>query len=389
MTRPGRAAEAQNRPVRVLMVAHRFPPFTGGVETHTRELSRRVAADDGFEVQVLTTDLSRDLPPREVVDGVRVVRVPAGPPGSDLYIAPEIYRRVRSTTADLVHCQGYHTFVPPLAMAAARRARLPYVVTLHSGGHSSRIRRAIRPAQLNLLRRQLAGAERLIAVSRFEATDFSRRLGLPAERFAVIPNGSDIPEPERAEPVAREPGLILSVGRLERYKGHHRLIEALPLVRERHPDARILVLGSGPYRRALRDQANASGVDHAVEIRSASRADLSGLLARAQVVALLSDYESQGLAIHEALALGCRIVVSRGTALAEVADLPQAVAVEQSADSEEIARALLIQLEASADRVEPPQLPSWDECASRVMAIYRAVLSGAEPPSAERESRTS
>ena len=369
----------RSRPLRVLMVAHRFPPYSGGVETHTYELSRRVAADPEFEVEVLTTDLDRRLPLQEVVEGVKVSRVPAWPRGSDLYIAPEVYRRVRQTTADLVHCQGYHTFVPPFAMSAARRARIPYLLTLHSGGHSSRLRRAVRPIQLRALRPQLAGAERLIAVSRFEAQLFEKSLGLPGERFAVIPNGADVSTAgPMSDPVIRERDLILSVGRLERYKGHHRIIEALPLVREHRPDARVLILGSGPYEASLRRQAVEHGVADAVEIRIVPRQALPALLRLAPVVALLSDYESQGVAVHEALALGCRIVVSDTTALAELGSLPQAATVAPTAGPAEVARTLIAQLGAPAPQPsDTPPLPNWDDCARRNVELYRAVLSDA------------
>jgi glycosyltransferase involved in cell wall biosynthesis len=362
------------------MVAHRFPPLVGGVETHTYELSRRVAADPQFQVGVLTTDLAGELPPYEVMEGVHVHRVPAWPRGSDLYVAPEIYRRVRRASVDIVHCQGYHTFVPPLAIRAAGQAGTPYLLTLHSGGHSSRVRRAVRPIQLRLLHRQLAGAKRLIAVSRFEADLFSRRLRLPPDRFSVIPNGADIPA---AEPTGvggpRDPDLILSVGRLERYKGHHRLIEALPFVRRSHPRARLLILGSGPHEARLRQLAEESGLGDAVDIRVVPREDLPVAMRRSPVVALLSEYESQGLAVHEALALGCRVVVTDGSALAELSDLPQVATVPSAAGPAEVAHALVAQLDAPAAALtDLPRLSTWDDCARQNMELYRAVVSAVD-----------
>jgi glycosyltransferase involved in cell wall biosynthesis len=369
------------------MVAHRYPPYTGGVETHVSELARRVAAEPGFEVEVLTTDLDRALPLREVVEGVTVTRVAAWPRGTDLYLAPEIYRRVRRSSVDLVHCQGYHTFVPPLAMSAARRARIPYLVTLHSGGHSSRLRRALRPIQTRALRRQLAGARRLIAVSRFEGRLFERSLGLAPDRFTIIPNGADVGLLDALpDPGDREAGLIVSIGRLERYKGHHRVIGALPHVRNRRPEARLLVLGSGPYESSLRRQAAEQGVADQVEIRTAERREVPAILRRAAVVASLSDYESQGVAIHEALALGCRVVVSDTTALAELSGLSQTATVTPQAGAAEIARALLTQLEAPAlVATDTPPLPSWDDCARSTLGLYRAVLS--EAPASSSGSR--
>lgn len=232
------------------MVTPRFHPHQGGVESHVWEVARRLARDRGFQIEVLTTD-SGHLPATEVVEGITVRRVPAWSSSRDLYLSPAIYRSIRAAQVDLVHCQGYHTMIPPVAMLAARRSGLPYVVTMHSGGHSSRLRTAIRPLQAHLLRPLLSGARALIAVSRYEARLFAQRLRVPESRFSVIPNGADLPPASPADSIRSGPPLIISIGRLERYKGHHRLIEAMPTVRVAYPDARLLILGAGPYAGTL------------------------------------------------------------------------------------------------------------------------------------------
>ena len=139
-------------------------------------------------------------------------------------------------------------------MLAALRAGIPYVVTFHGGGHSSRLRNALRGAQQRLLRPLLARAERLVAVAEFEIGHFGERLHLPPERFALIPNGSDLPRVSPRSDADEAPAgpLIASIGRLERYKGHHRLIAALPLILAAQPDARLWIAGTGPYEDALR-----------------------------------------------------------------------------------------------------------------------------------------
>ena len=55
----------------------------------------------------------------------------AWPPHSDYYFAPGIYNTIyqQADNWDLIHCQGYNTFVAPLAMGAAWRAGIPYVIT--------------------------------------------------------------------------------------------------------------------------------------------------------------------------------------------------------------------------------------------------------------------
>src|SRR6516225_1168885 len=158
--------------VRVLMVTPRFLPDTGGVETHVAEVSRRVAAG-GHRVRVLTTDLSGRLPAAEVVDDVEVRRVRAWPRGADYYFAPDLYPAVSKGDWDVVHVQSYHTLVAPLAMAGSLSASIPYVLTFHGGGHSSRVRNALRTPQLLLLRPLLVRAAGLVAVAAFEIDDYA------------------------------------------------------------------------------------------------------------------------------------------------------------------------------------------------------------------------
>src|SRR5207249_7641971 len=100
--------------------------------------------------------------------------------------APDIYTEIARGTWDVAHVHAYHTFVGPFAMLAARRSRLPYVVTFHAGGHSSRLRNAIRPLQLSLLRPLLSRADRLVALAPFEPDPSSSRLRGPRGPVALI-----------------------------------------------------------------------------------------------------------------------------------------------------------------------------------------------------------
>src|SRR5258708_2420438 len=132
-------------PLRVLLVAARYFPSMGGVETHIYEVGRRLA-QAGVEVTVLATDVSGRLPAVEESEGIRIRRVRAWPANKDYYFAPGIYRVITRGRWDLVHCQGYHNLVPPLAMPAASRASIPFVLTLHSRADVSRLRKApLRP----------------------------------------------------------------------------------------------------------------------------------------------------------------------------------------------------------------------------------------------------
>ena len=133
----------------------------------------------------------------------------------------------------------------PHAGAAARHARrpaggLPYLVTFHTGGHSSRLRNAIRATQWRLAAPLLRNAAALVAVSRFEAATLTRDARLGDKRVVVIRNGETLPSPPPG--TVAVPGRIVSSGRLEPYKGHHRVIEALPHVMRDVPEAHLLIV---------------------------------------------------------------------------------------------------------------------------------------------------
>lgn len=361
-------------PIRVLFVTPRYFPYTGGVETHVYQVARRLAST-GAIVTVLTTDPSGQLPAEEQVEGVTIRRVRAWPAHRDYYFAPGIYRAITCGDWDIVHVQSYHTLVAPLAMFAAWRAKLPYVVTFHGGGHSSRLRNALRGSQRAALRPLLARAERLIAVARFEVEFFAKQLRLPTQRFVVIPNGSDLPQATPAAAPA-DGKLIASVGRLERYKGHHRVIEAMPQVLKQLPDARLWIAGTGPYEPELRRLANTLRVADRVEIGavpSEDRQAMASALSSAALVVLLSEYETHPIAIMEALALKRPVLVARTSGLSELADRGLARAIPIDSTTEQVAAAVLDQLRHPLTPANV-HLPGWDECAGDLLALYQSIL---------------
>jgi glycosyltransferase involved in cell wall biosynthesis len=357
------------------MTTPRYLPEVGGVKHHVYQVARRLAQQD-VSVTVLTTDVTRTLPPDEERDGVRIRRVPAWPARRDYYFAPRVFTEITRGDWDILHVQSYHTFVAPIAMLAARRARLPYVLTFHGGGHSSRLRNVVRRTQRRLLRSSLAHADRLIALAQFEIDLYGTELRLPRDRFAVIPIGTDLAPPIQAGDGRSTHTLIASVGRLEKYKGHHRLIAALPHILQARPDARVWLAGSGPYESHLRKLADRLGVSERVQIGSipvGERERMARELSKASLVVLLSEYETQPAAILEALALGRPALVADTSGLSELAQRGLARAVPLESTPEDIAAAILEELDRSHVSA-PPDLPTWDDCAEALLGLYRSVL---------------
>ncbi|TIT01722.1 glycosyltransferase family 4 protein [Mesorhizobium sp.] len=360
--------------MRILMVAARCYPLIGGIETHIQEVGPRLVARS-HAVDVLTTDPSGELPVEEEVRGMRVRRVRAWPRELDLYAAPGIYTAIRRGVWDLIHFQGYSSFVAPIGLLAAVRGDLPFILTFHSGGHSSRLRNAVRGTQHALLRPLVARAARLIGVSEFEADFFSVRMGVPRERFVVIPNGAAMPV---ASPgVKVDPHLIVSGGRLERYKGHHRAIAALPELIRRVPDVRLHIVGTGPYEGELRRLVATLGLEKRVTIAGipgSERQKMADLLASAALFVLFSEYEAHPVAVMEALSLRRPVLVSDTSGLRELAANGLCRAIPWNAGPGELAAAMAEELEAHRE-VPDLALPDWDACAQALSDVYCDVLS--------------
>jgi glycosyltransferase involved in cell wall biosynthesis len=341
---------------------------------HVYEVTRRLSALGGFEITVLTTDRSRRLPRREVVEGIPVLRVPAWPRRRDYYLAPGIAAVIRRRSWDLVHCQGIHTPVPLLAMISARRAGIPYLVTFHTGGHSSRLRNAMRTTQWRLAGPLLRQAVALIAVSRFEAAVLTRHARLGGQRVVVIRNGGGLPPP-RPGTVA-VPGRIVSSGRLERYKGHHRVIEALPYVAREIPEAHLLILGRGPYEGKLCELARHLGVSDRVSIKHVAPGDRQGMatmLAESSVVAALSDYEAHPVAVMEAVCVARPVVGYDVAGIGELAAAGWVRGIPRGAPATVVAREIVEAMSSPAP-VDHAQVPTWDSCAEQLSHVYLSSL---------------
>jgi glycosyltransferase involved in cell wall biosynthesis len=358
-----------------MMVAIRAFPYLGGLETHVHEVASRLAAA-AVDITILTTDPSGKLPESECREGVRIWRVRGWPSRPDYCVAPGIFEAIKRSGCDLLHLQGYHTLLAPMALLAATRASLPYVVSFHSGGHSSRLRAGLRLVQWRLLRPLLRRAGTLIAVSEFERRHFSQRLDLPLEQFRVIPNGSELPSAEAAGSATTEDvALILSVGRLEKYKGHQHALAALPALLEQEPKARLVILGSGPYEPQLKRLARKLKVLERVEIKALPGHDRLGMarqISQASLVTLLSEYESQGIAALEAMALRRPVLVAATSALRDLSAIGEVATVPLGLPPAALAAAMLQEMRRPRESVPPSAaLPRWEDCAQGLLGVYR------------------
>jgi Glycosyltransferase len=105
--------------------------------------------------------------------------------------------------------------------------------------------------------------------------------------------------------------IVLYAGTFSRTKGVEHLVRALPQIVRRHPDVKLVLVGSGPLEPRLRGLAERLGVtDSVVFVGRRSHDQMPRLLAAADVFVLPSLNEGLPRVILEAMATGLPVVAT-------------------------------------------------------------------------------
>jgi glycosyltransferase involved in cell wall biosynthesis len=183
------------------------------------------------------------------------------------------------------------------------------------------------------LRKNAVSQARYRAVERFVANsqDVAQSLidsGIAPERISIVNEGVEIfplRTPEQRSGARKRWGvreneyLFGCVSVLVPDKGQRHLIEALPLVRELHPEVRLLLAGDGPCRAELEALTKRLGQAEAVLFAGFVK-DVSQVYAALDAFAFPSEFEGLGTALQAAMAAGLPCISTKRGALSEVVE---------------------------------------------------------------------
>ncbi len=315
-----------------------------GAEAHLLALASALGVE-GFESRLIVLADPKQ-PPTALLAAARAQSIPVDVVSLahdlDFGVVPRLVSLLKSARTQIVHTHLIHGDL--YGALAAGLAGRTLVQTRHN---DDKFRR--RWAMKLLARALAAPAKTVIAISESLAAFVRDVEGIPGPKITTIHYGLDPATViDKASPGAlrRELGLgndtplIAAVGRLTEQKGFHYLIEAFGRVRERAPQARLVIAGDGPLRAALETQAAAlSGSVHFLGWRS----DAPTIMADCDVLAVPSLWEGFGLVTLEAMALQKPVVASRVSALPEIVvdGLAGAGLLVPPADSAALAEALI------------------------------------------------
>ena len=305
--------------LKTLLVTNDFPPRPGGIQNYLNSLATRLPADD---LVVYAPSWESRTGSHEEFDAeapFEVVRHPT----SLMLPTPDVLRRAKQ----IMRARGCEAVwfgaAAPLALLghSLRQAGAQRVV---ASTHGHEVGWSMLPGSRQALRRIGDTVDVVTHVSRYTRGRFAAAFG-PMAGLELLPSGVDTglyrPDPAgRAEIRARH-GLtdrptVVCVSRLVPRKGQDQLIRALPKIRERVPDAALLVVGGGPYRKTLTKMVAELGLERDVVLTgSVPWAELPAHYAAGDVFAMPArtrgkglDVEGLGIVYLEASATGLPVV---------------------------------------------------------------------------------
>lgn len=346
--------------MRILQVCPKYYPDIGGIEQHVKNISERLSP--GHDVTVFAGDPSGRLPREEIINGVKVRRFRSFSPKDAYHISFDMLKELRRSSFDVVHGHGYHAF-PMLFSRYAKRKR--FIVTSHYHGRgSTNLREMLFKAYKPCGRKAMLEADAVIAVSNYEKSLLVRDFKI-MDKVVVIPNGIDLDDFKAIKPEQRTHRSILSVGRIEEYKGVQFIIQALPFLDK---DVHLDVVGGGPYKEKLLKLADELGVANRIAFyQNLSKSELLSKYVNADLFTLLSKYEAYGIVVAEALASGVPCIVANTSALTEWIDNKNCFGIDYPMSIERLARLIN---EVIGRKVGDIRLWDWDEVVKETLKVY-------------------
>ncbi|HTY07441.1 MAG TPA: glycosyltransferase family 4 protein [Gemmatimonadales bacterium] len=367
--------------MRIALVTEFYYPHLGGVTEHVHNLALEFRRR-GHHVVVITANMDGQGPDPEWVRRVGTSRVVLSN-GSYARVTTgwAITRKIATILSEerieVVHSQD--VLAPMLGLKAASagwRLGLPVVATSHTWFSRSTLYRMFRwwlQPRLDRVAARIAVSEPVVhAMAMYFRADWE-----------VIPNGVDVsyfhPNGRRPVEAAHRGPRLLFLGRLDPRNGLDTLIEAMPTVLERHPAARLVVVGDGPLRPSY--ERRAAHLGNAVEFVGQVSDERPEYYGGADLYLCPTTKASFGITLLEAMACGTPLVVSDITGFRElIAGGAEAVLVPKDNPLAwaRAANALIedpVRREAmSAAGLAKAAQFAWPRIAERVLEVYERVL---------------
>lgn len=278
-----------------------------------------------------------------------------------------------------------------LGRIAARVCRVPIIVhTPH--GHVFHDYYGRAATRLFIIAERFCArfTHRLVMLTQNELKDHLELRIAPQEKFVVIHSGVDFSPFLEARPARGSlrtqlgippDALVLgTVGRLVPIKGQAHLIAAMPSIVQKVPSAHLVLVGNGPLRQDLEDQASRLGIADRVHF-AGLREDVASCLADFDLFVLPSLNEGMGRALVEAMAMRLPVIASDVSGIRDLVEDERTGLRVPAGDADALASACIRLLSDNelarrlAEEGYRTVVPAYseEEMIARIEALYEAL----------------
>ena len=319
----------KKQPLKVLLVLTYYRPHTSGLTIYAERLARGLA-ERGHDVTILTSRFNRSLPPREVREGVTVVRAPVLLRISKGVIMPTFgllaWKYARWADVLSLHLPQFD------AAGVALRGRLLKKSTLLTYHCDLKLPPGLFNRVVNATVRMMNNVAGKFSHGVVAYTEDFAQHSPFLQRFAdkrhVIPPPVELPEMTKSgiaafarmhNPEDKHP-VIGMAARMAAEKGVEVLLDAMPQILERYPDAHVFF--AGQYQNVLAEESYAQRLEPKIRrYERMGKWQFLGILDPVQMAAFypnldvlvvpsLNSTESFGLVQVEAMLCGTPSVAS-------------------------------------------------------------------------------
>ena len=381
---------------RILIFAAYFYPHVGGYEKIVYELSRRLV-QRGYEIDILTCNTERALSYEEL-DGIHIYRLPSWNALNSLYPIPKpcptsfkILRGLLRKNYDVINTQTRFFITSFLGLIFAKLKRTPLVHTEHGARHSIVPNKVIdlisRAYDHSIGALIVKSARRNIGVSE-AACEFLKHLG--AANAQVIYNGIDTSIFKREDTnyrqklgISNDAVIITFVGRLIYAKGMQDLISAFPRIKDTAPNAKLLIVGDGPYRAELEKLAHQTGCASSILFLGQRNQDeVIDVLSATDIFVNPSYSEGLGISVMEAASIGLPIIATDVGGTREIITTDKTGILVKARDVGQLAEELC-RLHANSElrgklgenaRIFAERKFNWDKITGEYIKLYTSLV---------------
>jgi len=381
---------------RILIFAAYFHPHIGGYEKIVYELSRRLV-QSGYEIDILTCNTEM-APAYEELDGIHVYRLPCWNALNSLYPIPKPYptsfrilRKLLRKNYDIVNTQTRFFITSFLGLVFAKLKKTPLVHTEHGTRHSTVPNKVVdlisRAYDHSIGALLVKSARKNTGVSQ-AACEFLKHLG--AANTQVIYNGIDTSIFKRGDTnyrqklgIGNDAVVVTFVGRLIYAKGAQDLISAFPGIKDTTPDAKLLIVGDGPYRAELEKLARQTDRHSSILfLGQKNQAELIEILSATDIFVNPSYSEGLPTSVMEAASIGLPIIATDVGGTKEIITTGKTGILVKAGDVGQLAEELC-RLCANSElrenlgenaRILAEQKFNWDKITGEYIKLYTSLV---------------